>query len=61
MFNLKNLINTWDRIMVAITFAEAGERETALDLMGYTPLKRKPKRTKLKVKRKEDIRTDVRL
>ena len=30
MFNLKNLINTWDRIMVAITFAEAGERASPL-------------------------------
>jgi len=33
MFSPKSLLNKLDRWMVAITFAEAGERETALEVM----------------------------
>lgn len=28
-----NKINAWDRIMMAITFAEAGEAETAVSML----------------------------
>jgi hypothetical protein len=33
-------INAWDRIMMAITFAEAGEAETARQLISKRPAAR---------------------
>ena len=33
-------INAWDRIMMAITFAEAGEAETARQVIGKRPAAR---------------------
>ncbi len=37
MFSLKDLINTVDRWMAAITFAQANESETALDILHDKP------------------------
>ena len=33
MMNRKNVLNAWDRVMAAITFAEAGEVDTAREIM----------------------------
>ena len=33
MMNRENTLNAWDRVMAAITFAEAGEAETAREIM----------------------------
>ena len=30
----KNHLNMWDRVMMAITFAESGDAETARDMLG---------------------------
>lgn len=49
MFRIKGRINRFDRLMMAVTFAEAGEQEMATDMMN-----RKPKRkgTGLKIRKR---------
>lgn len=49
MFRLRERINRFDRLMMAITFAEAGERETALKVMNR---KQRTKRTGLRVRKR---------
>jgi len=61
MFNFKNLINRFDRIMSAITFAEADEREKALDILYDKPEKTKKKRVGSRITRQEDSRPGLRL
>jgi len=61
MFNFKNLINRFDRIMSAITFAEADEREKALDILYDKPEKTKKKQVGSRITRQEDSRPDLRL
>ncbi len=61
MFNLKNLMNAFDRIMAAITFAEAGEREKALDILYDKPEKNKEKRIGSRITRQEETRPGLRL
>jgi hypothetical protein len=41
MFNTKKWIDKIDRWMIAITFAEAGEREMALDVLDKKPKKKR--------------------
>ena len=60
MFNFKDLINRFDRIMAAITFAEADEREKALDILYDTP-KEKKKRVVSRIRRQEETRPGLRL
>ena len=61
MFNLKELINRFDRIMAAITFAEAGESEKALDILYDQPEKKKERRIRTRIQRQEETRTGLRL
>ena len=61
MFNFKDLINRFDRIMSAITFAEADEREKALDILYDKPEKTKKKRVGSRITRQEDARPSLRL
>ena len=61
MFNFKNLINRFDRIMSAITFAEADEREKALDILYDKPEKTKKKQVGSRITRQEDARPGLRL
>jgi len=61
MFNFKDLINSFDRIMSAITFAEADEREKALDILYDKPEKTKKKRVGSRITRQEDSRPGLRL
>lgn len=50
-------INKWDRIMMAITFAEAGEVETARVLMNQETNKHRPEsRTAKRTERRPDLR-----
>ena len=60
MFNFKDLIKRFDRIMTAVTFAEAGEREKALDVL-YDKPKEKEKRTVSRIGRQEETRPGLRL
>lgn len=58
MFKFKE---TFDRLMAAITFAEADEHETALDIMHDTPEKRSQKRTDTRIRPKEENRPNMRV
>lgn len=54
MFDIKARINRFDRWMMAATFAEAGERETALEMMNQLPRKKNRKRVKYRVMKREE-------
>lgn len=59
MINRKNILNAWERVMAAITFAEAGEPETARDIM--EPTRKIKQRRRTKVVRQEKVRPDLRM
>jgi hypothetical protein len=40
MFNLKSIIYKFERLMTAVTFAEAGQSDTALEIMKERPVGR---------------------
>ena len=61
MTNRKNTLNAWDRVMAAIAFAEAGEHETASDVMNQGPTKKTQKRSDTRVERREGIRPELRM
>ena len=61
MLKFKEMLNTWDRMMAAITFAEAGEREIALDIMDRTPEMKKHKRAGAEIRRPKESRPDLRM
>jgi len=44
MTNRKNSLNAWDRMMAAISFAEVGEQDTAVEIMNQESTKRTQKR-----------------
>jgi len=58
MFKFKE---TFDRLMTAITFAEAGEHETALDIMHDKPEKRIRKQTVIRIQSGEETRPRMRI
>ena len=58
MFKFKE---TFDRLMAAITFAQAGEHETALDIMHDKPEKRSRKRKDVRIQRREETRPRMRI
>ena len=43
----KRALSKWDKIMMAITFAEAGEHETAKDILEQTDKKQKRPETRV--------------
>ena len=49
MTNRNYTHNAWDRAMAAISFAEAGEAETALEIMNPQPTKRTQNRIRSKI------------
>ena len=57
MFPSGDRINKFDQLMMAITFAEAGEREMALSIIAR---KKKKKRSGLKVRRRLEQRPVLR-
>ena len=58
MFNFKE---TFDRLMAAITFAQTGEHETALDIMRDKPEKTSRKRTDVRIQPGEETRPRMRM
>ena len=61
MTNHKNTLNAWDRVMAAISFAEAGEQETALEVMNPQPTQRTRKRIRYKVVIRAERRPELRM
>ncbi len=61
MFSLKDLIKTVDRWMAAITFAQANESETALDILHDKPEKEKQQQTAIRIPRREEQRPELRM
>jgi len=59
MFNLKNLIYKFEKLMTAITFAEAGQSGTALEIMKERPVN-KSNRNAEKVRKQIDQRPVLR-
>ena len=61
MFKIKDRINKFDRLMAAISFAEADEREIAMEVMSRDLEKKKQKRAGLKIERQKHTRPDMRI
>ncbi len=58
MFKFKE---TFDRLMVAIPFAEANEHERALDIIHDRPDRESRKRADVHIRRSEESRPEIRL
>ena len=58
MFKFKE---TFDRLMAAITFAEANEHGTALDILHDRPEKERRKRVEAHIRRGEETRPQMRV
>ncbi len=56
----KKSLSAWDRIMAAISFAEAGETETAMEMLNQKTSERIQKQRELQVERPERIRPELR-
>lgn len=59
MLSLNKWVDTLERIMTAVTFAEAGDHVTALKIMRDKPANRR-KREKMKVRKRVDQRPVLR-
>jgi hypothetical protein len=59
MFNLKKIIYKFERLMTAVTFAEAGQRDTALEIMHEKPVNRRKNKAE-KVSKRIDQRPVLR-
>ena len=59
MQNMKKLVDTFERVMVAVTFAEARDQETALKIMKEKPTNRR-KRAGINVREHVDRRPVLR-
>lgn len=55
----KVFLNTWDRLTAAITFAEAGEADTAREILNSS--KQEQKRKTERVEDQKDVRCELRL
>jgi hypothetical protein len=51
---------TFDRLMAAITFAQANEHETALDIMHDRPESKPRRKAEDRVRRSEETRPEMR-
>ncbi|HAY39527.1 MAG TPA: hypothetical protein DCY53_09430 [Desulfobacteraceae bacterium] len=58
MFKFKE---TFDRLMAAITFAQANEHEIALDIMHDRPKRERWKRVDAQIRRTEETRPQIRI
>ncbi len=62
MFKRKDRISKFDRLMAAISFAEADEREMAMEVLGRDSEKKtQRKRSGINIKRQKDERPDMRI
>lgn len=59
MLNMNTLVDTFERMMVAVTFAQAGDQETALKILKENPTNRR-KRAGMKVRKHADRRPVLR-
>ena len=59
MVNLKNIIYKFEKLMTAVTFAEAGQKDTALEIMNEKPANRSKRPTE-KVRNRVDQRPVLR-
>ena len=57
----KRRLNWLDRLMVAITFAEAGDHETAMTFLNEKPVKKKRKRNRARTERRVEDRPILRV
>lgn len=53
--NTKKL-NLWDRIMMAITFAEAGEAKTAIEMLDNKTIEQRPETRVRKSEQRPELR-----
>jgi hypothetical protein len=60
MFNLKNVIHKFEKLMTAVTFAEAGQRDTALKFLNEKPVNRSRQRKSERTKKRIDQRPVLR-
>jgi hypothetical protein len=60
MSDTKAKINRFDRLMAAISFAEADEREMAMEVLGRDGETRKRKRSRRRIDRRKNERPDIR-
>ncbi|MEJ2657986.1 MAG: hypothetical protein P8012_12460 [Desulfobacterales bacterium] len=58
MFKFKE---TFDRLMAAVTFAQANEHDTALDIMHDRPEIERRKKTEDRIRRSEETRPEIRM
>jgi len=58
MFKFKE---TFDRLMAAITFAQANEHEIALDITHDRPEKERRRKAEDRVRRSEETRSELRI
>lgn len=49
-------LNLWDRFMLAVTFAEAGEAETAINLFDQKTREKRPETRARKSERRPELR-----
>jgi len=56
MFGNKIRLNAFDRLMMAVAFAEAGEPETALEVANEKPVKKNRKQRRGRPERRRDDR-----
>jgi hypothetical protein len=54
MTNKETHLSKWDKVMMAITFAEVGEPETAIDILQQTS--KKQKRLENQAENRPDLR-----
>lgn len=59
MLNMNKLVDTFERMMVAVTFAEAGDQETALKILKEKSANRR-NRAVMKVRKHVDRRPVLR-
>ena len=56
MIELKSILNKFDRLMLAVTFAEAGDQQTALNIMNQRPWRKRHKRPSSRKRRRAEDR-----
>ena len=61
MMNLRSTLNKFDQLMAAVTFAEAGESQTALEIMNQKPRKENRNHLRSKLRKRAERRPRLRV